>query len=56
MRDSYFRAGDGFVIVYDITKKSSFDHVQAFYNQIVKAKEADDFPIVLIGMLVFLLL
>ncbi|KAL9654302.1 hypothetical protein ABK040_010333 [Willaertia magna] len=49
IRDQYWRAGDGFLIVFDVTNKQSFLDVQTYYNNIVKTKEVNDYPIVLCG-------
>jgi GTPase KRas protein len=49
MRDQYMRTGQGFVVVYDITSRSSFEEVQIFKEQIHRVKDKDRVPIVLVG-------
>lgn len=49
MRDSYMRGGQGFLCVYSITSRSSFDEIDLFRSQIQRVKDEDDVPIVLAG-------
>lgn len=49
MREQYMRTGEGFLLVYSITSRSSFEETVAFYHQILRVKDKDSFPIVLIG-------
>eukprot|EP01080_Neovahlkampfia_damariscottae_P010422 gene10422-2949_t len=49
LRDQYWRSGDGFLIVYDITNKNSFLEIEAFYELIKKAQDTELYPIVLCG-------
>jgi len=49
MRDQYMRTGQGFLMVYDITTRSSFDEISSFRAQINRVKEDDQTPCVLIG-------
>jgi len=49
MRDQYMRTGQGFIITYAITSRSSFEEATAFYKQILRVKDADKVPIVLAG-------
>ncbi|KAF0971733.1 hypothetical protein FDP41_009956 [Naegleria fowleri] len=41
LRDQYIRQGEGFVIVYSVTNRNSFEEVYAFLEQIAQAKELD---------------
>ena len=43
------RRGDGFVIVYDITSKNSFAEAAQIYDEILRVKDEDYFPCVLVG-------
>jgi len=47
LRDQYWRTGDGFLFVFDVTNHSSFEALNGFYDSIVKAKEIEPLPIVL---------
>lgn len=40
LRDQWIRDGEGFVLVYSITSRSSFARIQKFYNQIQRVKDA----------------
>jgi GTPase KRas protein len=40
LRDQWIRDGEGFVLVYSITKRRSFERISRFHNQIQRAKEA----------------
>lgn len=52
MRDQYMRHGQGFLLVYSVTDRRSFEEVLTFYNQIYKAQDRDftsKIPLVLVG-------
>eukprot|EP00005_Dracoamoeba_jomungandri_P003592 CAMPEP_0174249720 /NCGR_PEP_ID=MMETSP0439-20130205/60_1 /TAXON_ID=0 /ORGANISM="Stereomyxa ramosa, Strain Chinc5" /LENGTH=187 /DNA_ID=CAMNT_0015329613 /DNA_START=84 /DNA_END=647 /DNA_ORIENTATION=+ len=49
MRDQYMRTGEGFLMVYDITTRSSFDEITAFREQILRVKEEESVPMVVVG-------
>jgi len=49
MRDQYIRSGQGFIIVYSITSKPSFDNLASFYDQILRVKDENSFPTVVLG-------
>src|SRR3990167_1346142 len=49
MSDSYIRTGQGFLCVYAITSHISFDEITTFREQILRAKDADDVPMILVG-------
>ncbi|KAN0030341.1 hypothetical protein ACTA71_010103 [Dictyostelium dimigraforme] len=49
MRDQWIRSCEGFVLVYSITSRSSFDQVLNFREQIIQVLDRDDIPIMMIG-------
>ncbi|KAF5102604.1 hypothetical protein D0Z00_000314 [Geotrichum galactomycetum] len=49
MREQYMRTGEGFLLVYSITSRSSFEEIVSFYKQILRVKDKDSFPVVLVG-------
>jgi len=49
MRDQYMRTGQGFILVYSITSRSSFDEISSFREQILRVKDKDKVPMVLVG-------
>jgi GTPase SAR1 family protein len=40
----YMRTGQGFMLVYSITSRNSFDEIQQFHAQILRVKDKDTFP------------
>jgi len=49
MRDQYMRTGQGFLCVFAITSRTSFDEVSSFREQILRVKDADKVPLVICG-------
>jgi GTPase KRas len=49
MRDSYMRTGQGFLCTYAITSRTSFDEITTFREHILRVKDEDSVPMVLIG-------
>ncbi len=49
MRDQYMRTGEGFLLVYAITSRSSFDEISTFREQILRVKDKESVPMVLVG-------
>jgi GTPase KRas protein len=49
MRDQYMRTGQGFLCVYSITSRSSFEEISSFREQILRVKEEEHVPMVLVG-------
>ena len=49
MRDQYMRTGDGFILVYSITSRNSFDCIPGLRDQILRATDSSEVPMVLIG-------
>eukprot|EP01097_Dermamoeba_algensis_P010780 TRINITY_DN8072_c0_g1_i1.p1 TRINITY_DN8072_c0_g1~~TRINITY_DN8072_c0_g1_i1.p1 ORF type:complete len:187 (-),score=30.51 TRINITY_DN8072_c0_g1_i1:61-621(-) len=49
MRDSYMRTGQGFVVVYSIVSRPSFEEVSTFRSQILRVKDLDKVPMVLVA-------
>ena len=41
--------GQGFVLVYSITAQSTFNDLRELREQILRVKETDDVPLVLVG-------
>jgi len=49
MRDQYMRTGQGFLCVYSITSRSSFDEIGSFREQILRVKDKDHVPMIVVG-------
>lgn len=43
------RTGEGFLLVYSITSRQSFDEILVFQQQILRVKDKDYFPIIVVG-------
>jgi small GTP-binding protein len=41
--------GEGFLLVYSITSRSSFEEVSTFHQQILRVKDKDYFPVVVVA-------
>ncbi|KAI1301228.1 Ras-like protein 2 [Halotydeus destructor] len=49
MREQYMRSGDGFVLAFSVTDRSSFEEIPKFHRQILRVKDRDEFPMIMIG-------
>lgn len=49
MREQYMRTGEGFLLVYSITSRNSFDEIGTFFQQILRVKDKDYFPVILVA-------
>jgi len=49
MREQYMRTGEGFLLVYSITSRNSFEEITAFHQQILRVKDKDYFPIIVVA-------
>ena len=49
LRDQYIRSSKGFFLVYSITDHTSFEIIDSFIDEILKVKDEDSVPMVLIG-------
>jgi len=49
MRDQYINSGQGFLLVYSVTSKRSFETAGELKEKIIQVKERDHYPIVLCG-------
>ncbi|XP_025107794.1 ras-related protein Rap1 [Pomacea canaliculata] len=49
MRDLYMKNGQGFLLVYSITAQSTFNDLQELREQILRVKDTDDVPMLLVG-------
>lgn len=41
--------GEGFVLVYSITARATFERIERFRHQITRVKDSEQIPIVLVG-------
>ncbi|ORX90466.1 hypothetical protein K493DRAFT_304868 [Basidiobolus meristosporus CBS 931.73] len=49
LRDQWIREGEGFLLVYCIAARSSFEHVEMIRNEIAKVRDITKTPILLVG-------
>lgn len=49
MRDQYIHSGDGFMLVYSIDDRLSFDTIPELRDAVSRVKENDTAPIVIVG-------
>ena len=49
MREQYMRTGEGFLLVYSINSRQSFEEITTFQQQILRVKDKDYFPMVVVG-------
>lgn len=49
MREQYMRSGEGFLLVFSVADHASFDELYKFHKQILRVKDRDEFPMLLVG-------
>ncbi|CAF1075573.1 unnamed protein product [Didymodactylos carnosus] len=49
MRDQYMRIGEGFLLVFSLTDRSSLDETYKFHRDILRIKDCDNVSMILIG-------
>ncbi|XP_036384624.1 ras-related protein R-Ras2-like [Megalops cyprinoides] len=49
MREQYMRSGEGFLLVFALNDRGSYNEIHKFHTQILRVKDRDDFPMVLVG-------
>ncbi|XP_067118921.1 ras-related protein M-Ras-like [Centruroides vittatus] len=49
MREQYMRKGDGFLLVYSVTDRQSFQNIRNFHTQILRVKDRDSYPMLLVA-------
>ncbi|XP_044735149.1 ras-like protein 2 [Chrysoperla carnea] len=49
MREQYMRSGEGFLLVYSVADHSSFEEIYKFHKQILRVKDRDEFPMLIVG-------
>ncbi|CAG8485362.1 24806_t:CDS:2, partial [Racocetra persica] len=48
LTDQWIRDGEGFLLVYSISSRSSFERVERFYDQIIRVKDTELVPMMLV--------
>jgi GTPase KRas protein len=49
MRDQYMRSGEGFVCMYDITSRQTFEELRSICAKVLEVQEEADVPMVIVG-------
>ena len=49
MREQYMRKGDAFLLVYSVTDKASFVNIRHFHALILRVKDKDSYPMILVA-------
>lgn len=49
LRDQWIRDCEGFVLVYSITSRPSFEQLAVFRDQVLRVKDVDRIPMMLVG-------
>eukprot|EP01103_Thecamoeba_quadrilineata_P018057 TRINITY_DN667_c0_g3_i1.p1 TRINITY_DN667_c0_g3~~TRINITY_DN667_c0_g3_i1.p1 ORF type:complete len:188 (-),score=47.65 TRINITY_DN667_c0_g3_i1:55-618(-) len=49
MRDQYMRTGAGFILVYSVTSRVSFEEISQMKEQVLRVKDKETVPFVLCG-------
>ncbi|KAL4222915.1 hypothetical protein ACF0H5_018955 [Mactra antiquata] len=49
MREQYMRKGDGFMLVYSVTDPASYENMRNFHTQILRVKDKDAYPMILVA-------
>lgn len=43
------RSGEGFLLVFAVTDHPSFEEISKFHRQILRVKDRDEFPMLMVG-------
>ena len=49
MLEQYIRTGDGFLLVYSITSRASFEEIATYQRLILTVKHRDTLPMIVVG-------
>ncbi|CAG8476627.1 9895_t:CDS:2, partial [Dentiscutata heterogama] len=49
LRDGWIREGEGFLLVYSITSRSTFERIERLHDQIRRVKDNVPAPVMLVG-------
>lgn len=49
IRDSYYRSGEGFLVVFDLTDPESLDRLEDFRSQITRVLDDETIPMVIVA-------
>jgi len=49
LRDQYMRSASGFLMVYSVIDRKTFEEINDFHSQILRVKDSENFPMVVVG-------
>lgn len=49
MREQYMRSGEGFLLVFSLADRGSFEEMYKFHKQVLRVKDRDEFPMLIVG-------
>jgi len=49
MREQYMRSGEGFLLVFSLADRASFEEMYKFHKQVLRVKDRDEFPMLIVG-------
>jgi len=49
LREQQMKYGEGFLLVYSIDSRQSFNELEIFYQQILRMKDSESFPMIIVG-------
>lgn len=49
MREQYMRSGEGFLLVFSLADRTSFDEIFKFHKQVLRVKDRDEFPMLIVA-------
>ncbi|GMR40911.1 hypothetical protein PMAYCL1PPCAC_11106, partial [Pristionchus mayeri] len=49
MREQYMRSGKGFLLVYSVTDRKSFEEAGRLYRQVLRVKDKEEYPVLLVA-------
>merc|ERR1719249_211094 len=48
MREQYMRSGEGFLLVFSLTERTSYEEIYKFHKQVLRVKDRDEFPMLIV--------
>ena len=49
MCEQYMQSGKGFLLVFSLADRRSFEDAARFHKEILRVKDRDEFPVMLVG-------
>merc|ERR1712038_1217248 len=49
MREQYMRSGEGFLLVFSLADRTSYEEIYKFHKQVLRVKDRDEFPMLIVA-------